>query len=340
MSGVRGQLARVFVLVVVAVVCAASVIIVYGNVRFESDRTYTAVFTDASGVREGDDVRIAGVTVGRVEGVKLGGDNRAHVALSVRERTPVLVGSQSVVRYKNLVGQRFIEITEGSGSTARLRDGGVIPVTQTRPALDLDQLYNGFAPLFDGLQPAQINELSGSIIKVLQGQAGAVTTLLTQVSSLTRTLADRDAVIGELINNLNTVLNTVNSRRDQVSDLVVQLQELVSGLARERAGLGTSFKQFDRLTGTVAGVLAQARPDLRGNIAEIDRLSRVINADAPQLNLLLQQLPGYYQVLGRVGINQSALNFYLCGVEVSVRLPSGGSTPPAPIRSQEPRCQY
>ena len=339
MSDMRGLVVRVVALVVVAVVFAAGVIIVYGNVRFEASRTYTALFTDASGVRSGDDVRVAGVTVGRVEGVELGKDNLAHVELSVRERTPVLVGSQGIVRYKNLIGQRFVEITEGSGSTARLDDGGVIPVAQTRPALDLDELYNGFAPLFDGLQPAQINELSGSIINVLQGQAGAVTSLLTQISSLTRTLADRDAVIGELITNLNSVLDTVNSRRDQVSDLVVQLQQLISGLAQERSSLGTSLVQFDRLTGTVADVLAQARPDLRGNIAEVDRLSRVVNADAPQLNLLLQQAPGYYQILGRLGIYQSAFNFYLCGVEVTVRSPVGTIRTP-PIASQEARCQY
>jgi phospholipid/cholesterol/gamma-HCH transport system substrate-binding protein len=336
MSGMRGQIVRVVALVVVAVVFAAGVIVVYGNVRFESARTYTALFTDASGVRDGDDIRIAGVTVGRVEAVELGADNLAHVEFTVRERTPVLQGSEGVVRYKNLIGQRFVEITEGTGSTDRLEDGGTIPVTQTRPALDLDELYNGFAPLFDGLQPAQINELSGSIINVLQGQAGAVTTLLTQVSSLTRTLADRDAVIGALITNLNSVLDTVNGRRDQVSDLVVQLQELISGLARERDGLGTSLVQFDRLTGTVADVLSEARPDLRGNIAEVDRLSRVINADQEQLNLLLQEVPGYYQVLGRLGIYQSAFHFYLCGVKVTVRpLPSTDW-----IETQEPRCQY
>ena len=256
------------------------------------------------------------------------------VDLTVRERTPVLVGSRGVIRYKNLIGQRFVEITEGTGPSRRLEDHGTIPVTQTEPALDLDELYNGFAPLFEGLEPTQINDLSGSIIKVLQGQSGAVTTLLTQISSVTRTLADRDAVIGQLITNLNSVLDTVNSRSNQVSDLVVQLQTLVSGLAKDREPIGKSLVQLDRLTGTVTDVLRDVRPELRGNIREIDRLSRVINADKPQVNSLLQKLPGYYQVLGRLGAYQQAFQFYLCGVQVRI-----GPTLSGPIASQEERCQ-
>ena len=340
MSGLRGRTFTVIALVVVSAIFAGTVIVIYGNYRFESDNTYTALFTDASGVKDGDDIRVAGVTVGRVESVDLEKDDLAHVEFTMRSRTPVLVGSQGTIRYKNLIGQRFIEISEGNGPNQLLPNGGTIPASQTHPALDLDELYNGFAPLFDGLQPAQINDLSGSLINVLQGQAGAVNTLLTQVGSLTSTLADRDAVIGQLITNLNSVLDTVNSRRDQVSDVVVQLQQLISGLAQQRASVGTSLVQFDRLTGTVADVLSRARPDLKANIAQVDRVSRLLNSDQPELSNLLQQLPGYYQILGRLGSYQSAFQFYLCGVQVSVSVPHQPPVQTPMVASQETRCQY
>jgi phospholipid/cholesterol/gamma-HCH transport system substrate-binding protein len=339
-TGMRSALVRIVAFVVVSAACAALVIVAYGSVRFAESTSYAALFSDASGLQEQDDVRVAGITVGQVEAVSVGPDNLARVEFTVDSRIPLTAGAEGFVRYKNLLGQRYLEIREGSGPPERLAAGGVIPAAQTHPALDLDELYNGFSPLFEGLQPAQVNELSGSLISVFQGQGGSIESLLAQVGTLTSTLADRDRVIGQVVTNLDGVLAVAEERSGKVSDLVVQLQQLVSGLAEDRETLGRSLAKADELAGTVEDLLDDARPDLRGNVHEIERLARVFNEDAERVDLLLQNLPGFLQSLGRAGIYQQGFQFYLCGVQVRVAVPNAPPVMTDTIASQEPRCQF
>ena len=342
-SGVfpRKALFGVIALATVAVLFTASTLVLYSNLRFDGQTSYSAVFTDVSGLRVGDDVRIAGATVGQIDDVEVQRDSHARVTFTAASDNPLMVGSRAIVRYKNLVGQRYLELTEGTGPNQTLPPGGVIPVTQTAPALDLDELYNGFAPLFAGLQPDQVNQLSGSLIQVFQGQGGSVSQLLGSIGTFTSALANKDAVIGQLVSNLNGVLDTANRRGPQLSNLVVQLQQLVSGLAAQRQEVGDSLAGVDTLTGSVAGLLQEARPSVAGDINETNRLAGLLNTDKPALNTLLQRLPGYYQILGRLGIYQSAFQFFLCGAQI--RLETAPGAPPimsGQVSSQEPRCRY
>lgn len=340
MSGTKGNLARVVVFTVVAALCAAFVVVAYGSVRFGDTARYTAEFANASGLKEKDDVRVAGVTVGRVESVDVGADNLARVEFSMLSDVPVQSGSEGVVRYKNLLGQRYLELVRGAQPTPQLPDDGVLPVAQTRPAIDLDELYNGFTPLFEGLEPAQVNELAESLISVLQGQGGSVEGLLGRIGTLTGTLADRDQVIGEVVNNLNGVLGTLDARKDNVNELVTQLQQLVSGLAADRESIGRSLEHSDHLAGTVESLVREARPDVAGVVHEVDRLARVVNEDSERLNVYFQELPGYYQLLGRAGIYQQGFQFYLCGVQVRLDPGAGPPIMTDTIASQEARCQF
>lgn len=326
--------------VVAATVAGVAIFATVSNITFRPERTYNAVFSDVSGMRVGSDVEIAGVAVGRVDEVRRTENNDVAVAFTVRSELPVLVGSRALVRYKDLVGRRTLEVQQGDANTPVLDEGGTIPITQTQPALDLDELYNSFSPLFEGLQPTQVNELATTLVEVLQNQQGTVESLLAEVGSLTSTLADRDAVIGSVIDNLNVVLGTVNQRSGQTTMLIDQLQQLVTGLAQQRAVVGTALERTSDFTGSLQALLRDGRPAIAGDIAEIDRLSRVVNADEPALDTLLQRVPGYYDLVGRVGIYQSAFQFYLCGVQVRADAsPLGAAVQTPMIQSQEARCR-
>src|SRR5204863_8074027 len=131
-------------------------------------------------------------------------------------------GVNALITFLNLVGQHYVALGQGSSSVpnAVLKSGGNSPIERTRPALDLTELFNGFKPLFQALSPNDVNKLSYELIQVLQGEGGTVENLLAHTASLTSALADKDKVIGDLINNLNGVLDTVNSRGPQLSDLI------------------------------------------------------------------------------------------------------------------------
>lgn len=302
---------------------------------------YAALFTDSSGITVGSDVRAAGVTVGRVESIDVRPDNLIEIGFEVQPDMPLTSATTAALRYKNLTGDRYLELSGGAANGSPLPPGGVIPASRTHPALDLDALYNGFAPLFEGLQPDQVNELTGSLVQVLQGQGGSVNTLLAQIGSLTGTLADRDQVIGHLVDNLNGVLATVDAHSGQVDDLVVRLTDLVSGLDKDRGRISHSLTAINDLTDSVTDLLHDVRPDLKGTVHEVDRLSTVLNADRDHVDQLLRNFPGHYTVLGRIGSYSSAFQFYICGLQLWIQDGDGPAVRSPMVMAQgDPRCHF
>src|SRR5690606_41357286 len=120
--------------------------------------------------------------------------------------------------------------------------GDTRPLERTARACDLNELVNGFKPLFRALSPDDVNKLSYEIIQVLQGEGGTVESLLQRTASLTTTIAEKDQVIGQVITNLNSVLTTINERTPQLDQLIVRLQKLVSGLASAGEPIGRSIE--------------------------------------------------------------------------------------------------
>ncbi len=198
-------------------------------------RSYKALFTDVTGLVEGDSVRIAGVEVGEVTDVRVVERRTAQVTFTVREDRTLPRSATAAVKYLDMVGQRYVSLDRGSGAlSGDLQSGETIPLERTTPALDLTLLFNGFKPLFEGLSPADVNDLAGSLVQVLQGESGTVDSLLRHIGSLTKTVAAKDEVVGQVITHLNTVLTTLNHREAGFEDLVVTLQKLVTGFNADR----------------------------------------------------------------------------------------------------------
>lgn len=346
MRGVLPALAKLTVFTLVTALATGVLAMTIANTSLTGRSSYLARFTDVSGLLVGDDVRIAGVRVGSVETIELVDRRIAQVGFSVDEAVRLPASVTASVLYKNLIGQRYLALERGPGPPGEaLPPGGLIPIERTTPPLNLTVLFNGFTPLLVGLDPAQINRLSFEIVQVLQGQGGTVESLLASTSSLTAELADRDRVIGEVIANLNAVLDTVNARDEQLSALIVQLQRLVSGLSADREPIGQAITSLDRLAGTTAGLVGEARPLVRADVAALGQVATNL-ADSEQLvDGVLQYLPEKLNTLSRTASYGSWFNFYLCGFEGTVTVPLGdppSSGPPlvVPLSSPPPtaRC--
>jgi phospholipid/cholesterol/gamma-HCH transport system substrate-binding protein len=241
------------------------------------------------------------------------------------------------IRYRNLVGQRYLALFEGRSAGRQLRPDGLIPLSQTTPALDLTVLFNGFRPLFTALSPEEINRFSYEIIKVLQGEGGTVASLLRRTASLTNTLADRDAAIGRVITNLNAVLSTVDSRDQELDQTISQLQQFVSGLAADRAAIGDALVNLGDLTVATGSLLSEARPALASDVDALRRLATTANENSAAIEQTLAGLPGRYTALTRVASQGSWFNFYLCDFDGRVGL--AGHTIDLPtFSSQAARC--
>jgi phospholipid/cholesterol/gamma-HCH transport system substrate-binding protein len=335
------SLIKLIAFIIVTVLATGVLAATIGNFRFGGTQSYKAMFTDVTGVQKGDDVRIAGVRVGEVSKVDVatrGGRSLGELSFSVDKSRQLAVSTRVLIRYRNLIGQRYLALSEGAGSSRRLLPGQTLPLRQTESALDLTVLFNGFKPLFAALNPKDVNAFAFEIIKTLQGEGGNVDSLLAHTASLTTTLADRDAVIGRTITNLNTVLGTIDARDGRLSQLLVELQRFVSGLSQDRAAIGASLTNIAGLAASTSGLLKDSRPAIRTDVKQLGRVTGTLDDNKAVINTLLKQLPSRLADLTRTASYGSWFNFYLCDFEGRVILSKTASYTPN-YHSSAARCQ-
>lgn len=322
----RSSLVKFIVFVVATLLATGTLAATIANIQFGDKATYTAVFEDVTGLAAGQEVRIAGVRVGEVKAIAVAKDRvHADVEFKVLKTSVLTEGTKATIKYRNLVGERYIALTQEVGGARPLKDGATIGLKRTQSALDLTVLFNGFKPLFAALSPKDVNELSGNIISVLQGEGGNINSLLAKTASLTSTLADRDEVIGRTISNLNTVLGTVDERDAALKELIDQLQRFVSGLAADRKTIGASLTNINSLTAQTADLLKVTRAPLKSDIANLRSLATNLNepANTATLEKFLTTSPGKINTITRTATYGSWFNFYLCDFSGTIKLPVG-----------------
>ena len=321
----RGLLAPLVKLVAFLLVTAMATYVLAAtitNAGYGKATSYYGLFHDATGLLVGDDVRVSGVRVGSIQAIKLvrepGAPDQAsapfvaQVRFNVSVDRPLSSWVRAKLRFRNLVGQRYLALEQGSQipgvPDTQLKPKAVIPLSQTQDALDLSTLFAGFKPLFTGL-------------------------------NLTSSIADKDKVIGDLVDNLSSVLDTLGQRDQKLSDLIVQLQRWVSGLSADRAVIGESITGINNLTSATAGLLEKSRPQLKQDIEDLTGLAQTLNAGNSTIDGILQRFPNKIATLTRTATYGSWFNFYLCTMEGSVTLPGGVTvTPGVPTPFPPARC--
>ena len=323
---------KLVIFTVLSIIVTGTLASIMGNVGFGDRVPYRAEFTTASGLSEGDDVRVAGITVGEVLAVEIEGGDHAMVTFRVDRTVPLTTASGAQVRYLNLVGDRYLALTQDAGSqetgsdATPLRQGQALAMANTTPALDLTELFNGFQPLFQALQPKDVNKLSLNLIRVLQGEGGTVASLLSETAELTSALAERDQLIGDVITNLSKTLNTVNEHHTELAELIQQLSGWMKDLARDKEAIGDSISSIGDLTDELAGLLTDVRPFLKEDIKQLKRVVDILNKPGNQklLDKTLERLPETLESQARIGSYGSWYNYYLCDLDFSIKLPSLG----------------
>ncbi|MFD9667558.1 MCE family protein [Rhodococcus sp. NPDC059968] len=329
---------KLLVFIVVTSMVTLGLATLIGNVRFGASRTYGAFFEDASGLKAGEDVKIAGVPVGKVKSIALQEGGQALVRFTVSSESSVSAEAGVAIKYKNLIGDRYLEVDNGKMPSIPRGEDDPVPAAQTTPALDLDALVNGFRPLLQGLNPEETNELSASLVQVLNGQEQSVGALVRHIGTLSNALADRDHAIGSVVTNLNATLSTVNSRGEQFGTAIDQLQQLVSGLSADSERIAASIERIDEGSRTAADLLAASRVSLKEDIMQLDLLATNLNSRTDTLNLVLAKLPEIYRMVGRSTSYGSFLNFFVCGLAIKFPAPGGSEATPMFTAAAE-RCR-
>ena len=315
MTGARRTVIKFGIFAVVMAVLTVFLFVVFGQYRTGSTNGYSAVFADASRLKAGDSVRVAGIRVGTVNSVSLRPDKTVLVKFDADRDIVLTTGTKAAVRYLNLVGDRYLELVDGPGSTEDPPPGSQIPVDRTAPALDLDLLLGGLKPVIQGLNPQDVNALTASLLQIFQGQGGTLESLLSKTSSFSNALADNNQVIEQLIDNLNTVVATLAKDGDKFS----RHGRPPRAAGHRAVGRPGSDRRRHRVARQRHRVVRrpadQSAPAAgrHGGPAESGcaaLLIRTRTASTPQL----QKAPENYRKLVRLGAYGSFVNYYICGI--------------------------
>ncbi len=327
---ITGTAIKLGIFALVLLLFTAIIIVVFGQMRFDRTTGYSAIFSNTSGLRAGQFVRASGVEVGKVSKIELiDGGSKVRVDFNVDRSLPLFDGTTAAIRYLNLIGDRYMELKRGD-SDKRLPAGGTIPIEHTQPALDLDALIGGFRPLFRALDPDKVNNIAQSIITIFQGQGGTINDILDQTASLTSALADRDQAIGEVIKNLNTVLDTTVKHQQQFDETLQNFEKLITGLKNRKDPIASSVANISDAAGTIADLLADNRPLLQSTVGNLEVLQQPLIDQHVEVDDILTRLPTAFKIIGRAGgIYGDFCNFYVC--DISLKL--NGLQPGGPVRT-------
>ncbi|MGQ4618193.1 MCE family protein [Nocardia sp. R7R-8] len=286
--------------------------------------TYSATFSDVLGLHEGDDVRMAGVRVGKVEKIELGRDANlkksvAKVTFAVQRDQTIYTDTKALVRYQNLIGQRYVALAPGKGSNpAPLKNNGSIPIDRTEPSFDISSLLNGFQPLFQVLQPEQVNRLSETLIQALQGDGVSLSAFIVQAAQLATDFQRRDAILSDVITNLSGVMSGLAKRGDELETLVTQTRALIGGLYEQGQSLLASTEQIASATTSVVGMLDRIQPGLRNAQNSTSAALTLLLDNGAKLDQAAIDLPNVLSAAGRHTSEGGYANAYLCGLDVSL----------------------
>ena len=319
----RSMVIKVSIFAVAMLLVSAALVVVFGQFRFGPEATYHATFIDASRLKAGQKVRIAGVPVGSVQDIKLNRDNTIDVKFGIDKHYQLYSSTRAVVRYENLVGDRYMEITSGAGELRKLPPGGTINAQHTQPALDLDALLGGLKPVLKGLDADKVNTITSAVIELLQGQGGALSNVLADTSAFSSALGQRDQLIGDAITNLNTVLGTIDAKSAQFSTSVDQLQQLITGLAKNKDVIAGAIPPLASTTTDLTQLLRNSRRPLQGILENTRPLATELDDRKAEVANDIEQLGEDYLRLAALGAYGSFFNIYFCSVAIKINGPAG-----------------
>ncbi len=279
-------LAKFLVFTVIAALFAAWLVATIGNIHpFRETKAYTAEFTDVSGLLVNDAVKVSGVTVGKVTGLEVEPGGTAKVHFAVRKDVAVGTRSQVEVRWRGVLGLRFLYVVPAGSTPAE--PGYAFPNTQTRSPTDIGLLLERLTPVMRGLDPKQTNQVVQAFAQALKGREQQVRDLISQGASLTQAVASRDQEIRSLLGNAATLVNAYAKRQQQIRDLIDSFSEVATTVAKRNDTLVGAVSSLADVQAQLRRMLEANDKNLRESLDQLQTISAVLDKNHQNLEDLV-----------------------------------------------------
>ena len=288
MRGTTTKLAAFTIVTIVITFWLASII---GKLSpFQETYEINAVFTDATGILNGDPVKIAGVPIGKVTGFKVQ-EGEAHVTMEINGDVEIPDNSFADIKFLNLLGQRVINIQRADNpSSVALEPGQTLPVTQTSPALDLSVVFNNLRPLIQSTNPEDINTVARAVLAVFKGREGDLAAILGNLGDLSKTLADKDQRLARLVEDLDQLTKVLNRKSGSVRAGLRHFTEFMESLAETTPRIERVVDQLNSASRKFGGVVTRNRSNLDQELADLKLLLDIINDELGPLDKVAKNL--------------------------------------------------
>ena len=294
----KAMLVKVGIFAVIAAIMTVALGVKLANARLFAD-TYEvkAEFEDATGVLLGDSVKLAGVDIGRVKGTEIR-NGKAVITFNLDKSVELPTDSQVAIRWRNVLGQRFIYVYPGNDSET-FAEGETIPSEQTEDVNDIGAFLNRLGPVLKAIDPDEANTFLDSVNTALQGNEKDVRDLLDDGALLAETLAGEDENIKNLIGSADEIMAAFAGQEDALGKIFDDLDTVGTVLERRIGDINTLVTDFSDVQRELYGIVKDNGESIDNTIAGLDTVTSVLSKNRKNLSETLHTMPlgisGYYQ---------------------------------------------
>lgn len=260
----------------------------FGGLVGRGPDTYTlaASFDDVTGLLVDDNVKVAGVPVGKVTGVEVE-EGKALVRMEIRSDHPLPSDSAAAIRWRNLIGQRYVYLFPGDAPTT-FEDGDV--VSETTNVIDLGELFNRLGPVVATIDESQVNDFLETVTSALEGNEADISQALDDLATVVKGLGERDEAIANLIENLEVVSRTIADRDAQIETMLDNLAALARTFSDNTQLLDSAIVEMGAFNRDLSGLLTANRGELDRIVANLDGTLETVEGQLGPLQLALDRL--------------------------------------------------
>ncbi len=258
-----------------------------------SGDTYHADFAEIGGLKAGNEVRVAGVSIGKVEGIELRG-NKVRVTFKIDKGTKFGTETGADIRVRTLLGAEFLALTpKGPG---QLPKGAIIPVERTIAPYDVVQAFSELSKTTDQIDIPELSKALDTLADVSASTPEEFRGAIKGVSDLSRNLAARDDQINTLLVNLKKVSGVLNSRNTELVTLFKDSDVLFQAISARRDSIHRLLVSTQSISTQLRGLVKDTRSNLKPALDQLDVVTTMLRKNEASLDEALRTYPGFLRV--------------------------------------------
>ena len=255
--------------------------------------TYHAMFTEAGGLKVNDEVRIAGVRVGKVDEIALAGDE-VRVSFKVDDAADFGPDTRAAIKVKTILGSMFLALEPAGGG--QLEEGATIPAARTSSPFDVVEAFEGLASTSEQIDTDQLAESLTTLADLTRNTPDEFRGALSGLSRLSANVAEKDTQLNTLLVNLERVSTVLDERDEDIIALMEDSDVLFRALVARRDAVHDLLVSSTRLSKELTTLIRQSREDLKPALAHLENVIAVLNKNEDNLDSSLRLMAPFYRV--------------------------------------------